>query len=260
MKCFIVADVHSFYNEMMLALNKKGFDKDNPNHVFVSLGDLLDRGTKPKECLEFVLSLKRKILIKGNHEDLMEEAICRRFFGSHDFHNGTFDTVERLTEIEYDPVTDNQSIMLEDMRNNELWNEYRKQLIDYAETEKYVFVHGWVPAFDPDWRTGDWKGARWLNGMHLNSTSLNPTGKTVFCGHFHTSYGHSKLHNKGPEWDEDIKIYENLFGKINVEPAHFETFKDPGIRALDACTVYSGFVNCETVTISKKQLEKYLEV
>ena len=45
MKCFIVTDVHSFYDEMMLALDKKGFDKDNPNHVFISLGDLLDRGT-----------------------------------------------------------------------------------------------------------------------------------------------------------------------------------------------------------------------
>ena len=70
---FVVSDVHSFYNEMMYALVKAGFDKDNKNHIFVSLGDLLDRGPDAVKCLEFVNSLpvERKILIKGNHERLM---------------------------------------------------------------------------------------------------------------------------------------------------------------------------------------------
>ena len=43
-KLFVVADVHSFYNEMIDALAEKGFDKNDPDHVFVSLGDLFDRG------------------------------------------------------------------------------------------------------------------------------------------------------------------------------------------------------------------------
>lgn len=40
-KYFCVADVHGFYNEMMSALNNAGYDKNNPNHVFCSCGDLL---------------------------------------------------------------------------------------------------------------------------------------------------------------------------------------------------------------------------
>lgn len=77
---FIVADVHGFYDEMIKALNGARFDVNNPMHIFVSLGDLLDRGSKPLQCLRFVNSLPedRKILIKGNHEDLMEEMIARR--------------------------------------------------------------------------------------------------------------------------------------------------------------------------------------
>ena len=39
---FIVADVHSFYDEMIKALNGAGFDVNNSMHIFVSLGDLLD--------------------------------------------------------------------------------------------------------------------------------------------------------------------------------------------------------------------------
>lgn len=258
MKCFVVADVHSFYDEMIFALNKKGFDKNNSNHVFISLGDLLDRGPKPKECLKFVLSLKRKILIKGNHEDLLEEAINRGCFLSHDVHNGTFDSAQILTDIKYSNNPNNQENIIEDLKHNKLWNEYKKQLIDYAETDKYVFVHGWVPEGE-DWRVGNWENARWLNGMYYNSIGENPTEKTVFCGHWHASWGNSKLHHKGPEWDDDSEFYERLYG-VKLPKAKFTTFKDKGIRALDACTVYSGFVNCETVSISKKQLEKYIGI
>ena len=40
MKYFIFSDVHSFYDELMLALNNAGFDKDNPEHAIVSLAEI----------------------------------------------------------------------------------------------------------------------------------------------------------------------------------------------------------------------------
>ena len=49
-KLFIVSDVHSYFNEMIQALSNAGFDRNNPNHIFVSLGDLLDRGKQSVEC------------------------------------------------------------------------------------------------------------------------------------------------------------------------------------------------------------------
>ena len=54
---FVTADVHSYYDILMDELKKTGYDYNNDSHIFVSLGDLLDRGDKPKECLEFVNSL-----------------------------------------------------------------------------------------------------------------------------------------------------------------------------------------------------------
>lgn len=258
MKCFVVADVHSFYDEMIYALNKKGFDKDNPQHVFISCGDLLDRGSKPVECLKYVLSLPRKILIRGNHEDLLNEAIQRGIFLSHDVHNGTFDTAQILSGIKYDPETKNDGIILEDIRHNKLWNDYYNQTIDYAETNKYIFVHGWIPTFSEDWHTGNWDRARWENGMKMNSRGMNFTGKTIVCGHYHTSWGHHYLHNKGPEWDDDVILYEQLYGVKNLPKAHFETFKDKGIMCLDGCTAISNIVNCEVLTIGKDQLKPWL--
>ena len=62
-----------------------------------------------------------------------------------------------------------------------------------------------------------------------------------------------------PEFDEDVEIFENLFGKSNIEHAHFEPFKDKGIIAIDACTAYSEKVNCLVLTIGKNQLKDYLK-
>ena len=236
-------------------LNKKGFDKNNPNHVLISLGDLLDRGPDPIKCLEFVNSLPRKILIKGNHEDLLDEAIKRKIFLSHDFHNKTVDTALKISNIRYE----DDFTVLEKMASNELWNTYYNSCIDFAETDKYIFVHGWIPTTEnsSDWRDGDWEKARWLNGMQEWSIGNRPQDKTVYCGHFHASYGHHYIHNKGPEWNDDLCALLCGYATISKK-ANFKTFKDTGIRALDACTVVSGFCNCETVSISKRQLEKYL--
>ena len=49
-KLFVVSDVHSFYTQLIKVLNEKGFDKNNPEHWFVSCGDLLDRGPESQQC------------------------------------------------------------------------------------------------------------------------------------------------------------------------------------------------------------------
>ena len=78
MKYFVSADIHGFYDEWMLALREKGFDVNNPNHKIIVCGDIFDRGKQPKQVIDFILSHKDKIiLIRGNHEDLMEDMIKR---------------------------------------------------------------------------------------------------------------------------------------------------------------------------------------
>ena len=256
-KYFIFSDVHGFYDELMLALSNAGFDKDNPNHIIVSLGDLLDRGPKPLDCLLFVNSLpdSRKILIRGNHEDLMEQLIARQSFNIHDIENGAQDTVFLLTG--YGKVVFTEFDALNLMRTNKPYNNYIQSTIDYYEDDKQIFVHGWIPCksndpnmyhahrvkyiLDENWRNGDWKRARWINGMDAWSQGIRVDGKTIYCGHWHTSWGHSKLHKFGPEWNN----------KYSTNPehrkAHFEPFIDDGICAIDACTAYSGKVNVVTI-------------
>ena len=57
-----------------------------------------------------------------------------------------------------------------------------------------------------DWRNAgsdDWWEARWINGMDAWSQGVCEQGKTIVCGHFHCSYGHSQIEHKGSEFGED---------------------------------------------------------
>ena len=236
-KYFVFADVHSFYDELMEALDKAGFDINNQDHIIVSLGDLCDRGPKPREVLSFVNSLpeERKLLVIGNHEIMMELMIKRGYADRRDIVNGVRDTA-------YDILEENEDIR--DMKHNVYWNEYRKTWHWYFEMGDCIFVHGWIPHFhntdrstteyyryDPDWRNAgivQLDDATWVNGMELWSEGIREPGMTIFCGHWHCSWGHCHLHNDGTEHGAD---------------ACFDPFIDDGIVALDACTPESHRVN-----------------
>lgn len=236
MKYFITADVHGHFDILKKALDDAGFDIDNHEHFFVSLGDLLDRGRQPRECLQFVNSLDRKILIRGNHEILMEEMLAFGYARQHDIHNGTWQTALDLTnKNSYDAIIA--------MKEDEDYNKYISSTIDYYETKTGIFVHGWIPCLcwnifngditeferNENWReVKDWSPYTWLNGMDAWKNGIIEEGKTIFCGHWHTSYGNSKYHNDGSEFGQD---------------ANFGPFIDRGITALDACTVYSKKIN-----------------
>ena len=70
-KFFCFSDVHSHYSYLKEALDKAGFDPNNKNHWIISCGDELDRGDESKQVIEYLLSLPRKIIIRGNHTDLV---------------------------------------------------------------------------------------------------------------------------------------------------------------------------------------------
>lgn len=234
---FVVADVHGFYDEMQRALNAKGFDPSDPSHIFVSCGDLLDRGPQPKECIDFVMGLdpERRILIRGNHETLMFDLIYDGRITSADRSNGTVQTARDLTGESFEVV----AIM--EMKNCKTWWDYYDATVPYAETNKFVFVHGWIPilktpggrlVFVQDWRNGNWENAAWLNGMDMWSRGISLPDKTIVCGHWETKWGNVALHH---------------FSGYLDEKEYYVPFIDDGIIALDACTVWTGMVNCMVI-------------
>ena len=253
---FVFSDVHGFYDELMESLNKAGFNRDNPEHIIISCGDLMDRGPKPRECLQFVNEMHetgRAILIKGNHETLLEEMLERSYPYGYDYSNGTFTTM-----LDMFPRVTSADAVWEGMKRDKDYKKYCKTLIDFYESDRYIFTHGFIPVvfsdiiddhgyhldcnrYREDWRDtrGSYKvwdeypnGARWLNGIKLGHDIKIPS-KTIVVGHYHTSWGHK--HYEGLEEFPDI-------GTPNWEKS-FSIYQEEGLIALDACTVYSGFVN-----------------
>lgn len=248
MKYFVVSDVHSFYDELIVTLNEKGFEKDNPEHILCVCGDLFDRGNQTVQLFEFVKELNaqnRLIYVKGNHEDLLFKCVAEiskgRVPGSHHFSNGTVKTICMLCGqsewIVYDPSWRDKIIEI----MQPVLDFINENCVNYAEIEDYICVHGWIPCFQHlnDFRDGDeddWYQARWLNGIDMWRNPKNRVeGKTIICGHYHCSWGWSHIRQEHKEWPQK--------NRVDWEKS-FEPFVDDGIIAIDACTAYTGKVNC----------------
>lgn len=238
-KFFVMSDIHGFYDEMKSALDESGFDPNNEDHWLITCGDHFDRGRQPQQVIDYLMSLPRKVLCLGNHEQLVLDCIDRGYWLSHDYSNGTFNTILDLAPnaeifdvacaVAYDKVKD-----------------FINGMVDYFETKNYIFVHSWVPLiskdglpayytrdrqfeFNPNWRnasTNEWADARWGNPFLLAEQGLLPDKKVVF-GHWATEH----------KWAE-------IEGRLDFdENAKFEPYYGDGYIGIDGTTAYSGKVN-----------------
>ena len=104
------------------------------------------------------------------------------------------------------------------------------QMRDYYETEKYIFVHGWLPNHSgsviKEWRSGldeDWKNARITKWTDMYSGTEAIKGKTVVCGHFPVYYA---------------KRFDRRRENMETTP-----FFGKGVIAIDGGTDVTGKVN-----------------
>lgn len=260
MKYYVISDVHGFFSEMKKALEEKGFFDDKEPHKLVLCGDMMDRGEETLAMQEFMLDLLHNdqlIFVRGNHEDLMVDMLDDfeeyrwgiSLGNSHHISNGTWDTALRLSGMDELSALRNTQEFIYKVKESDFFKKLMTASVDYFETENYIFVHGWIPCFtddmpawyrrnrhykfNPDWRKSkqkDWDTARWFNGMELAELhDVVERGKQIVCGHWHTSYGHSRLEQKCSEFGDD---------------ADFSPFYGKNIIAIDACTAHSGLVNC----------------
>ena len=287
---FVSSDIHGFFDEWMKALNEAGFDKNNPNHILIVLGDIFDRGAQPLEIYKFLLSLpkERRILVRGNHEQLLKELVKRGFPETHDYQNRTIDTIYQLhgyaNENHFrhayywdlaEKGVDSKTIEYERLTSK--WEHASSQLIkgklikeilnwvdsdewcNYYETNRYIFVHSYIPLrkfinfaksewngylvydkpeeYREDWRSAteeEWDDAKWGCPWQYEKSGLNKTGKTIVCGHWHTSDFFNHL------------LYENEKSKhldVRVSNPIFKSDKYPGLIGLDGCTAATLKVN-----------------
>ena len=234
-KFFVSSDIHGHFFEYKQALDEAGFDINNENHWVIICGDLLDRGREPKELLDFVMSLPRKILIKGNHESLLNECLERGYPYGHDWHNGTAQTI-----LDLSPTTKEFIDACDEVKS--IIKDYMSSLFNYFETKSYIFVHAYIPlikhrkigysdySFRDDWRVAseaDWEEATWQNPFDFARRGMLPEKCLVF-GHWHCSSGHFLDGTAPDEFGPD---------------ANFDIYYGKGYIGIDACSGYTKKVN-----------------
>lgn len=240
-KFFVISDVHSYYDEMKKALDDAGFDPNNESHWLISCGDALDRGPKTQEVIDYLMSLDRCALIKGNHDQLIMDCLKRRYAQDHDHHNGTFRSIIDLAPNakKFAEACDIAYLKVK---------PFVDKMVNYFETKNFVFCHSWIPvncddnfpdyyrrnrkfSKKEDWRTAhqsEWDRSMWMNPLEMAMKGLG-IEKSICAGHWHCSAGWS-LQNGVSEFGDDA-IFDTFY------------YKDKLIM-IDACCAYSHKVNC----------------
>lgn len=258
MKIFAISDIHSFFTVFHTELKNKGFEENNPDQLLVVCGDLFDRGPETLKLIDYISSLSNVVLVRGNHEDLMETMWERGYPKSHDISNGTLRTAnDILYEHDSKCLVDEPMTLIK-----EVLSPIFNRMVDYFETENFIFVHGWIPMkydtnkpfaeysdptlFDENWREGDWSQARWFNGMKMARRGIIVPGKTIVCGHWHCSWG----------WHIDSIKTDHCVSEFG-ESAIWEPYYKEGICAIDRCTAHTN--QCNILVLEDNLLEKESE-
>ena len=78
---YAVSDVHGYCTELEDALFEAGFLINDDRHLLVVCGDCFDRGSESKEVFDFLNSVQNKVIVRGNHEDMLGILLEKRLMG-----------------------------------------------------------------------------------------------------------------------------------------------------------------------------------
>lgn len=228
-KLFVVSDIHGYYTEMVKALDEAGFDKKNPEHKLICCGDYFDRGTENIEVMKYFERLPGAVLLRGNHEDLLLKLLETGRLLPHNYINGTINTVtEFFGKYAIDPLTDTVDFSGKTSTADRLY-QFIQDTWNYYETDKYVFVHAWLPADILtsreliEYTDRDWEKARWIRWSEKYTGNPPLKDKILVCGHMPTFVAHRFDKTRTPECSD--------------------IFYGNGMIAIDACTHSSKRVN-----------------
>lgn len=189
---FILSDIHAQYDLLIDALTGVEFDSQNPDHILIIVGDVLDRGSQGDMVIRFLeLMIKRHRLlgVMGNHDDYLIEILKGHYHlptitwaGAK---NGFYQTLALGKEHPEDEISLSHE-GLETIRKNfleryPLFCDWLLNLPLFLEFKHHVIVHAFLDFSLNDWHDTTKKFAVWERRYdeHLPDTFE----KTLVFGH-----------------------------------------------------------------------------
>jgi serine/threonine protein phosphatase 1 len=183
MRVLAIGDIHGCLGPLNQLLDRVKPTKDD---LVVTLGDYVDRGPDSKGVLDRLIELRSQlnlVCLRGNHEQMMAEA----------YRGGRSDKkmwlgVGGVQTLASYGIVPGRPATLEDIPR-EHWDFLFDSLVNYHETEHFIFVHATVlcdydMADQPDYV---------LLWEFLPDAMRHQSGKTVICGHTNQKSGVPKV-------------------------------------------------------------------
>jgi serine/threonine protein phosphatase 1 len=125
-----IGDIHGEYVKLKSLLSLCNFDYEND--TLIQLGDVVDRGPKPFECIFELLKIKNLQLIQGNHDWCFLEWI--KFYGSpHPLQGGCGSS-----------ITMKEWYLLDDYERTMAENFFYRQRLSLIDSKNRLFVHAGI--------------------------------------------------------------------------------------------------------------------
>lgn len=195
-RLLVISDIHGELRKFEQLLEKVSYHPAGDQLIL--LGDYIDRGPDPKGVVETVMRLREEgaIVLKGNHDDMMEKAFQDQNHIKRWVRNGGIETLRsygyelpHLNRHNLDewvkkisPLTATPTIRKH--------LAFFKSLGHYHETEDYIFVHGGVHPETPLASTDPFV-LMWIREEFHDGYNGE---KTVVFGHTPTNSFHDGFH------------------------------------------------------------------
>ena len=184
MPSYVIGDVQGCFDELMLLLDKINFDPKNDELIFA--GDLINRGPKSLEVLEFCLENKKSIeVVLGNHDIYLLYLIHQN---KKNYQLAPI--LESKNRKKFFRWLIEKPLMLERQNN---------------KNEKFIISHAGIPHI---WDLGD---ARRLNQEYLKAIKKNPGGV------FRNMWGdHPDIWSESLRGFSRIRVIINYFTRMRL--------------------------------------------
>jgi len=205
---------------MKQSLDKAMYDKNNPKHHLIVLGDLFDRGTETIEVLEYLYELnkeKKATIILGNHDnfllDFLDNNHSKVSFNIE--HNGFGNTIEQLSGLDLE-INSYDEIELSIRIRYPYLKEWLNSFPLYYELGTYIFVHGGIDGGMLDWKSMTSK-REFLWNREINLPRV--IDKIVVAGHHRVATIRKKTKDYKLLFQTSPELFDILYdeGKILID-------------------------------------------
>ena len=152
---YAVGDIHGCYDQLVELVNMIDSDAQGREYKIIFLGDYIDRGPKSKQVIDYLMELDKgkHIFLKGNHEDMLVNAIVTEssiYLVDLHLNNGGKETAQSygIDVSQYDcneiRPTQTKQFLIDYKKALGFHLEWIKSLKLYYVENNYVFVHAGI--------------------------------------------------------------------------------------------------------------------